>query len=47
VRVVPPKIVPSADKPTTEELRERLASRASVTPSEPPADAVRAERDNR
>lgn len=36
-----------AERPTLEELRERLASRKPVTPSTPPAEAVRAERDAR
>lgn len=34
-----------AERPTIEELRERLQQRASVAPSLAPADAVRAERD--
>jgi plasmid stability protein len=37
----------AAERPTVEELRARLQSRASVTPSISPADAVRAERDSR
>jgi plasmid stability protein len=36
-----------ADRPTVEELRERLATRSSVTPIVPPAKAVREERDSR
>ena len=36
-----------AARPTVDELRRRIASRASVTPSVPPAEAVRRERDNR
>ena len=36
-----------ADKPTEEELLQRLRQRAAVTPSISPADAVRAERDAR
>ena len=36
-----------AEQPTIEELRERLASRSTVTLSETPAEAVRAERDSR
>jgi len=34
-----------ADRPTLEELRERLERRSAVTPSVAPAEAVRAERD--
>ena len=34
-----------ADRPTLDELRVRLEQRPSVTPSLPPAQAVRAERD--
>jgi antitoxin FitA len=34
-----------AERPTLEELRARLSRRAAVNPSEPPAEAVRAERD--
>ena len=34
-----------ADRPTLDELRARLEQRPSVTPSLPPAHAVRAERD--
>jgi plasmid stability protein len=37
----------SADRPTVDELRARLASRSSTNPTESPADAVRAERDAR
>jgi plasmid stability protein len=36
-----------AERPTLEELRARLERRSAVTPSVPPADAVRAERDHR
>jgi plasmid stability protein len=36
-----------AERPTLEELFERIAHRGSVTLSEPTADAVRAERDAR
>ena len=36
-----------AERPTVTELLERLAQRASVTPSPPPAKAVRMERDGR
>ena len=36
-----------ADRPTEEELLQRLRQRAAVTPSISPADAVRAERDAR
>ena len=34
-----------ADRPTLDELRARLEQRLSVTPSLPPVQAVRAERD--
>ena len=34
-----------AERPTLEELLARLEQRSKVTPSIPPADAVRAERD--
>jgi hypothetical protein len=34
-----------AERPTIEELRRRLRSRAETSPSLPAADAVRAERD--
>jgi antitoxin FitA len=34
-----------AERPTTDELRARLRSRAGTLLSVPPADAVRAERD--
>jgi len=34
-----------AQRPTIEELRARLEQRSRVTPSLPPAEAVRAERD--
>lgn len=36
-----------AERPTLEELRERLARRTPVSPSTPPAEAVRAHRDAR
>jgi antitoxin FitA len=36
-----------AERPTLEELRERLAARAPLTPPVPPAQAVREERDGR
>ena len=36
-----------AERPSIDELRARLAGRSAVTPSVSPADAVRAERDNR
>jgi plasmid stability protein len=34
-----------AERPTIDELRARLRSRAKTAPSTPPAEAVRAERD--
>jgi plasmid stability protein len=34
-----------AERPTIDELRARLRSRMETTPSVPPAEAVRAERD--
>ena len=34
-----------AQRPTIEELRTRLEQRSRVTPSVPPAEAIRAERD--
>ena len=37
----------AAERPTLEELRERLRSRDSVNSTVSPADAVRAERDSR
>jgi len=37
----------AAERPTLDDLRERMRSRGSVTPSVSPADAVRAERDAR
>lgn len=37
----------AAEKPTEEELRERLNRRSSVNPSLSPANAVRQERDRR
>ena len=37
----------SAERPTLRELRERLEGRSPVTPSVPPAEAVREERDLR
>jgi len=36
-----------AERPTIDELRARLELRPPVTPAEPPARAVRAERDSR
>ncbi len=36
-----------ANRPTIDELRARLARRPAVAPAEPPAQAVRAERDGR
>ena len=36
-----------AERPTIDELRERLHSRGETAPSMPPAQAVRAERDRR
>ena len=36
-----------AERPTLDELRERLNNRSGVTPSVSPAEAVRAERDRR
>ena len=36
-----------AERPTLEELRDRLKARSQVTPREPPAEAVRAERERR
>ena len=36
-----------AERPTLDELRERLRHRTAVTPSVVPAEAVRAERDRR
>ncbi|OGW68497.1 MAG: hypothetical protein A3A88_01430 [Nitrospirae bacterium RIFCSPLOWO2_01_FULL_62_17] len=36
-----------AERPTVVELRSRLAHRAPVTPTVPPAQAVRAEREGR
>ena len=37
----------SAERPTLEEIRERLARREPVETKEPPAEAVRAEREHR
>ncbi len=37
----------SAERPTREELRQRLASREPVRPSVPPAEAIRFEREHR
>lgn len=37
----------AAERPTPEELRARLSGRSTATLSEPPANAVRAERDGR
>ena len=36
----------SAERPTASELRERLHKRSPVTPTVPPAQAVREERDS-
>ncbi|HEY9549104.1 MAG TPA: hypothetical protein VIR45_06355 [Kiloniellaceae bacterium] len=36
-----------AERPTIEELRQRLAARSRTKPSVAPAEAVRAERDRR
>lgn len=36
-----------AERPTLEELRQRLAARAASSPSPAPAEAVREERDRR
>ena len=36
-----------AERPTVEELRERIASRERVALSVPPAEAIRQERDSR
>jgi antitoxin FitA len=36
-----------AERPTMAELRQRLAQRSAVIPREPPAQAVRAEREGR
>jgi plasmid stability protein len=37
----------SAERPTLRELRERLRQRPAVTPSVPPSEAIRDERDSR
>jgi hypothetical protein len=37
----------TAERPTLEELRARLASRSAVRPAVGPTEAVRAERDGR
>lgn len=37
----------AAERPSADELRARLQSRAAVQPSVPPARALRAERDGR
>jgi antitoxin FitA len=39
------EILEVAQRPTIEELRGRLEQRSRVTPSLPPPEAVRAERD--
>lgn len=39
------QILEAAERPTLEELRERLARRTVVVPSLAPAEAIRAERD--
>lgn len=36
----------AAERPTVDELRARIESRAAVSPPMPPAEAVRAERDS-
>ena len=36
-----------AERPTVDELRQRIARRAVVAPSVPPVEAVRRERENR
>ena len=36
-----------AERPTVDELRQRIARRAVVAPSVPPAEAVRRERETR
>jgi antitoxin FitA len=36
-----------AEQPTLEELRKRIEGRSRITPSVPPAQAVREERDRR
>jgi plasmid stability protein len=36
-----------AERPTLDDLRARLKKRSAVNPSEPPAHAVRAERERR
>jgi plasmid stability protein len=36
-----------AERPTLEELRDRLQSRLRITPALAPAEAIRAERDHR
>ena len=36
-----------AERPTVDELRQRIARRATVAPSVPPAEAVRRERETR
>ena len=41
------EIVEAADRPTIEELRERLASCQAVSPKPLPASAVREERNSR
>lgn len=41
------EISAAAERPTTEELRARLSGRSTANLSEPPADAIRAERDGR
>jgi plasmid stability protein len=35
-----------AERPTLEELRARLERRSAVTPTVPPAEAIRAQRDH-
>ncbi len=41
------EVAKSASRPTLDELRQRLASRAPVDPQPPPAEAVRDEREAR
>lgn len=36
-----------AERPTVDELRQRIAGRAVVAPSVPPAEVLRRERENR
>lgn len=41
------EITRSAERPTLAELRARLGERGAISPAEPPARAVRAERGSR